>query len=202
MGARHADRLWMFAGAAVIVLLAVVSWFLLINPEKTETADLQAQTETARAQAVDIRKRIATLKKQKSDLSKLKATLAGYQEALPSDSGVPAFLRQLQAAGTELDVDVSGITVSTPSELENLAGVWALPIQLTAEGSAEHLSTFLDELQGAGQKRAVLIESANLTSTQDDDADADSGGKMSVSLAVQAFVAPPVGSGAPTVTTD
>jgi hypothetical protein len=49
MGARHADRLWMIAGAAVIVLLAVVSWFLLINPEKSETTDLKAQTETARA---------------------------------------------------------------------------------------------------------------------------------------------------------
>ncbi|MFI7541659.1 type 4a pilus biogenesis protein PilO [Actinoplanes sp. NPDC049599] len=202
MGARHADRLWMIAGAAVIVLLAVVSWFLLINPEKTETADLKAQTETARAQAVDIRKRIATLKKQKSNLTKLKATLAGYQDALPSDSGVPAFLRQLQASGTDLNVDVSGVTVSTPAELKDLPGVWALPIQLTAEGSADDLGTFLDELQGADQKRAVLIESANLTSPQEETESADGAEKMSVSLAVKAFVAPPVGSGAPTVTTD
>jgi Tfp pilus assembly protein PilO len=202
MGARHADRLWMIGGAAVIVLLAVVSWFLLINPAKTETSDLKAQTETAHIQAVDIRKRIAALKKQKSNLPKLKATLAGYQDALPSDSGVPAFLRQLQAAGTDLDVDVSGVTVSTPAELENLAGVWALPIQLTAEGSAANLGAFMDQLQGSAQKRAVLIESANLTTTQDDDSAADEDAKMSVSLAVKAFVAPPVGSGAPTVTTD
>ena len=202
MGARHADRLWMFAGAAVVAVLAAVSWFLLISPEKTETADLTAQADTARTQAADIRKRIVTLKKEKSNLTRLKATLAGYQDALPSDSGVPAFLRQLQASGTELDVDVSGVTVSTPSEVENLPGVWALPIQLTAEGSAENLGTFLQELQGADQKRAVLVESANLTSAQDDGSDADSSPKMSVSLAVRAFVAPPVGSGAPTVTTD
>jgi type IV pilus assembly protein PilO len=202
MGARHADRLWMVAGAAVIVLLAVVSWFLLINPQKTEAADLKAEAEQARSQALDMRKRIATLKKQKANLPKLKATLAGYQDALPADSGVPAFLRQLQASGTDLDVDVSGVTVSTPSEVENLPGVWALPIQLTAEGSAANLSTFLQELQGTDQKRAVLIESANLTSAQVEDADTDKAEKMSVSLAVKAFVAPPVGSGAPTVTTD
>ena len=151
MGARHADRLWMIAGAAVIAVLALVSWFLLISPEKTDTADLRAQTETARTQAVDIRKRIATLKKQSTNLGKLKATLAGYQDALPADSGVPAFLRQLQAAGTDLDVDVSGITVSSPSQLPGLPGVWALPIQLTAQGPAENLGTFLDELQGARQ---------------------------------------------------
>lgn len=202
MGARHADRLWMIAGAAVIAVLALVSWFLLISPEKTDTADLRAQTETAQAQAVDIRKRIATLKKQSANLGRLKATLAGYQDALPADSGVPAFLRQLQAAGTDLDVDVSGITVSSPSQLPNLPGVWALPIQLTAQGSAENLGTFLDELQGADQKRAVLIESANLTSAQNDETAADGTGDLSVSLAVKAFVAPPVGSGAPTVTTD
>jgi type IV pilus assembly protein PilO len=202
MGARHADRLWMVAGAAVIVLLAVVSWFLLINPQKTEAADLKAEAEQARSQALDMRKRIATLKKQKANLPKLKATLAGYQDALPADSGVPAFLRQLQASGTELNVDVSGVTVSTPSEVENLPGVWALPIQLTAEGSGENLSTFLEELQGTDQKRAVLIESANLTSAQVAEGDTDKADKMSVSLAVKAFVAPPVGSGAPTVTTD
>lgn len=202
MGARHADRLWMIAGAAVIALLVVVSWFLLINPQKTEAADLKAQTDTAQIQAVDLRKRIATLKKQKSNLARLKATLAGYQDALPADSGVPAFLRQLQASGTELDVDVSGITVSAPTEVENLAGVWALPIQLTAVGTADDLGAFLDQLQGADQKRAVLIESANLTNAQDIEADADGPTRMSVSLTVKAFVAPPVGSGAPTVTTD
>jgi type IV pilus assembly protein PilO len=202
MGTRHADRLWVIAGVAVIAVLAVVSWFLLINPAQTETADLRTQTETARAQAVEIRKRIATLKKQKSNLTKLKATLAGYQDALPSDSGVPAFLRQLQASGTDLDVDVSGVTVSAPAELESLAGVWALPIQLTVEGSPENLGTFLDQLQSADQKRAVLIESANLTSPQGAEADADGADRLSVSLAVKAFVAPPVGSGAPSVTTD
>lgn len=202
MGARHADRLWMIAGAAVIALLVVVSWFLLINPQKTEAADLKAQTDTAQIQAVDLRKRIATLKKQKSNLAKLKATLAGYQDALPADSGVPAFLRQLQASGTELDVDVSGITVSSPAAVENLPGVWALPIQLTAVGTAEDLGVFLDQLQGADQKRAVLIESANLTNAQDETDDADGPTRMSVSLTVKAFVAPPVGSGAPTVTTD
>jgi len=202
MGARHADRLWMIAGAVVILLLALVSWFLLIRPEKIETTDLTLQTDTARAQAVDIRKRIAELKKEKANLTKLKATLTGYQDALPADSGVPAFLRQLQASGTALDVDVSGITVSAPAELEQVPGVWALPIQLTADGTAESLGAFMDQLQSTDQKRAVLIESANLTSAQGDDSAADSANDMSVNLTVQAFVAPPVGSGAPTVTTN
>jgi Tfp pilus assembly protein PilO len=202
MTTRHADRLWMMAGAAVILLLGVVSWFLLIKPQKTEASELTLQTDTAHTQAAGIRERIATLDKEKAKLPKLKVIRAGYQDALPSDSGVPAFLRQLQASGTALDVDVSGITVSAPTELETLPGVWALPIQLTAEGTAAALGDFLHQLQGADQKRAVLVESANLTFAQDSAIGTDSAGKMSVNLAVKAFVAPPVGSGAPTVTTD
>lgn len=198
MRARHADRIWMIAGAVVILLLGLVSWFLLIRPQEIETDDLTLQTDTARSQANDIRKRIASLKKEQASLPKLRTTLKGYQDALPVDSGVPAFLRQLQAAGTDLDVDVSGITVSSPAEVAQVPGVWALPIQLTVDGTAADLGAFLDQLQGSDQKRAVLIESANLTLTDDSDQD----GEMSVSLAVKAFVAPPLGSGAPTVTTN
>lgn len=198
MRARHADRIWMIAGAVVILLLGLVSWFLLIRPQEIETDDLTLQTDTARSQAADIRKRIAELKKEQASLPKLRATLRGYQDALPVDSGVPAFLRQLQAAGTDLDVDVSGITVSSPAEVAQVPGVWALPIQLTVDGTAANLGAFLDQLQGADQKRAVLVESANLTLTDDSKPD----GEMSVSLAVKAFVAPPLGSGAPTVTTN
>lgn len=198
MRARHADRIWMIAGAVVILLLGLVSWFLLIRPQEIETDDLTLQTDTARSQAADIRKRIASLKKEQASLPKLRTTLKGYQDALPVDSGVPAFLRQLQAAGTDLDVDVSGITVSSPAEVAQVPGVWALPIQLTVDGTAADLGAFLDQLQGSDQKRAVLIESANLTLTDD----SDQNGEMSVSLSVKAFVAPPLGSGAPTVTTN
>jgi type IV pilus assembly protein PilO len=195
MGARHADRLWLIAGAAVIALLSVVTWFLLVSPAHTEASDLRAEADTTRAQATELRKRTAVLKKEKADLPELEATLAAYQDALPSDSGVPAFLRQLQDSGGKVGVVVSGIRVSAPAPQIDQPGVWALPIQLSATGSAARLGDFLDLLQGADQKRAVLIESAALVT--DDETKA-----LSLDLAVKAFVAPPVGAGVPVVTTD
>jgi Tfp pilus assembly protein PilO len=196
MRARHADRLWMAAGIVVVALLSVVTYFLVVKPQFDEATALSEQTTTAELQAADLRKRIVKLAADKSKLSALKTALAARQDALPADSGVPAFLRQLQASGSKVGVDVSGLTVGTPVPEKAVSGVWSLPIQLTAAGSPAQLGDFLNQLQGANQKRAVLIESAAL-STQ-----GDAGKVETLNLTVKAFVAPPVGAGAPVVTTD
>ena len=192
MGARYADRLWMFAGAAVIVALTVVGYFFVIGPKYAEADDVRGQAETIETQMVVLRKRIAELEKQKSSLAKYRAALKANQRALPSDPGLPDFLRQLQSSGDDVGVDVSGVTVSGAEQVGGSADLWALPITLTATGDADELGDFLEELQST-QPRAVLVESANLTSSGD--------AGTSISLSLKAFVAPPAGAGAPAITT-
>jgi type IV pilus assembly protein PilO len=198
MGARHADRLWIAAGAMVVALLAVATWFLAVSPQHADAAALRSDTETARAQADDLRARIVKLTADKASLSVLTKALNARKDALPADSGVPAFLRQLQATGTAVGVDVSGVTVGDPAPEEAVPEVWALPIQLTAEGTAERLGGFLQQLQGSDQKRAVLIQVADLSSFSEGPA----AGTLTLNLTVKAFVAPPAGAGAPSITTD
>lgn len=162
MRARHADRIWKIAGATVIVLLAVAGWFLLIGPKYAERDAVKNQTDATQTQLMTLRNRINQLKKQQSQLTALQAALAQKQTALPSDSGLPDFLNQLQRSGTATDVNVTGITVGAPVQQANLTAVWALPITLTADGSTANLERFLTSLQ-TGHARAVLIESASLT---------------------------------------
>ena len=200
MLARHVNRLWMIAGLAAIALLGLLTWSFAVSPQRTDAAALQAQTEVARDQANTLRTRTVKLTAEKANLPTLKQDLAARQAALPANSGVPAFLRQLQATGTSVGVDISGITVGDPAAVDTLPGVWALPIQLTAQGSVAQLDGFLKQLQGAGQKRAVLIEGANLTS--ESDAASGAAGSTSLNLTVKAFVAPPVGAGTPSITTN
>jgi Tfp pilus assembly protein PilO len=195
MRTRHADRLWMIAGAAVAALLGVVTWLLLVTPQHNETDELHGQTDEAVAQVGKLRKRTAELAAAHAHVDQLTRIRDARAAALPPDASVPAFLRQMQASGSAVDVDVSGITVGQPAEVEGVAGVWALPIELTAEGTVAHLGSFLDRLQSAGQKRAVLIESGELSG-------GDGEGQTGLKLAVKAFVAPPAGAGAPTVTSD
>jgi Tfp pilus assembly protein PilO len=203
MGTRYADRLWKIGGLVVVVVLLVGSWFLLISPKFAEADEVRAQTADTQTQLITLRKRISELKQQQANLTVMQAELRKKQKALPSDSGVPAFLRQLQASGEALNVNVTGVAVSAPVQQTNLPTVWALPITLTADGSADDLSKFLQGLQSSAQSRAVLIESASLTPQATGTAveGAPNAGTTSVNLTLKAFVAPPAGAGTPTITT-
>ena len=194
MAAKHADRLWMMAGAAVIVFLAVMSWFFVISPKYADADDVHSTTANTQIQIISLKKRIADLETQKSNLPQFKQALKRNQAALPSDSGVPDFLRQLQNSGDKVNVSVGGINVSAPSPVSGSATTYSLPITLTADGSATGLDAFLRQLQET-QPRAVLIDSANVT------AQGESAGVLTLSVSLKAFVAVPVGAGAPSITT-
>jgi type IV pilus assembly protein PilO len=188
MSARLVNQLWMIAGLAAVVLLGLLTWSFGVSPQRTDAASLEEQTDAAYDQANILRARIAKLEADKANLPALKAQREARKAALPANSGVPAFLRQLQATGTKVGADISGITVGDPEPVDATPGVWALPIQLTADGTPAQLDGFLKQLQAADQKRAVLIEIANLTS------EGSTTGSTSLNLTVKAFVAPPVGT--------
>jgi Tfp pilus assembly protein PilO len=200
MGARNADRIWLFAGAAIILLMTVAAYFLVIRPKYTEASDVRAQADDTQTQLIVLRKRSAELDRQLKQLPKFRASLASSRLALPQDSGVSDFLRQLQRAGDQVGVSVTGISVAAPAKSTVAPDVWELPINLNAEGDAAKLSLFLTQLQ-SGQARAVLVKSASFL--QGSDAAQGSGGKSepSLSLSITAYVAPPAGSGVPIVTT-
>jgi Tfp pilus assembly protein PilO len=200
MRTRHADRLWLIAGLAVVALLVTVTWLLLVSPQRTDAAQLREDTGTAETQAAELRTRTAKLAAAQARIGELTKTRDAQAAALPAGSGVPAFLRQLQASGSKAGVNVSGITVGMPAAEKEVPGVWSLPIQLTADGTVAKLGAFLDDLQGSGQKRAVLIQSAGLSTAGGEGTGATRA--TSLNLTIKAFVAPPAGAGAPTVLSD
>jgi Tfp pilus assembly protein PilO len=198
MGARNSGRLWVIAGAAVVVLLALVSWFFLISPKYAEASDVRGQVEDTQTQLITLRKKISELQRQAAQLPTFKAELQANQRALPSNAGIPAFLNQLQAAGDNVGVSVTGISVSAPLKSTAATDVWELPMTLTVEGDADRLSLFLTQMQSV-QPRAVLVKSANFTANES--AAAGGNAKPTISVGLTTFVSPPAGSGAPIVTT-
>lgn len=184
----HADRIWMIGGAAVALLLLAVGWFVAIKPKNAETASLKRQIAASEGNLRSLRSQLAELQAEQAKLPASRALLLTRQAALPADSGVPDFLRQLQDSGDEVGVDVSAVSVSTPERSKAISAVFELPITVTADGTAVNLGRFLDQLQ-TEQPRAVLIESANLSTAGGETPDS-----MSVSISLTAFVAP---TGAP-----
>jgi type IV pilus assembly protein PilO len=200
MGARHADRLWIGAGMVVVVLLVVATWFLAVSPQRAEAAGLADQTATSRAQADELRARIVKLTADKASLGTLTKALNNAKVALPADSGVPNFLRQLQTTEPAVRVEVGSVALGDPALDKTVPGVWSVEINLNATGTLSKLGDFLKRLQNTAQSRAVLVRSANLTGNND--AAPGNPGDWTLSFTITAFVAPPAVAGAPAVTTD
>jgi Tfp pilus assembly protein PilO len=195
MGVRHADRLWMLGGVVGAALLIAIGWFVAISPKNAQTDELVGQKETTETQLIVLRHRLGELEEESKKLPEYKATLKTNKAALPEDSGVPDFLRQLQDSGELVNAAVTGLTVSAPEPVTGTT-VYALPITVTVQGRPNDLGRFLDQLQRV-QPRAVLVESANMTTAGEEAA----GKGLTMTLAIKAFVAPKAGAPAPSVST-
>jgi Tfp pilus assembly protein PilO len=193
MGERNADRLWLIGGAAVVAVLVIAGYLLLIGPKYTQAAEVQLQVQDTQTQLIKLRKKISDLQEQQKFLAKYTAARDTNRKALPTTAGVSDFLRQLQTAGDNVNVSVTGVSVAEPVKSTTVADVYELPMTLTADGTADNLSSFLTQLQSV-QPRAVLVKSANLTQGNGTDV------QPSLNLAITAYVSPPAGSGAPIVT--
>jgi Tfp pilus assembly protein PilO len=194
MGARHADRLWMIGGVVGAALLIAIGWFLAISPKMAETDELRGQKETTETQLIVLRNRLSELQEDDKKLPQYKATLERNQAALPTDSGVPDFLRQLQDSGDVVNAAVTGVTVGAP-EQQGGTELYALPITVTVEGLPTDLGRFLDQLQRV-QPRAVLVESANMIAGSEK----GSAKGQTMTLAIKAFVAPKADQATPAAT--
>lgn len=188
----HADRLWLLGGAIGVVVLLAVGWLLLISPANAEADGYREQTEVSEVQLIALHKRLGELKEQQAKLPTYQAELRRFQQALPADTGIPEFLRQLEAAGDAVGAEVSNINVGVPAQ-ETGAGLTAfsLPITVTVDGAIGDMSPFLDQLQQV-QPRAVLVQSANLAAGEGAE-------KSNMTLTMKVFVAP-AGSATPSAT--
>jgi Tfp pilus assembly protein PilO len=191
--AHRKDRMWLLGGIVAMLLLVAGSWFLLISPKNAEADDVHSSADDASAQLVILKHQVAALKAESAKLASYKTQLKTNQMALPTTSGVPDFLRQLQDSGVAVDVDISNISVGAPEPSKAVPSVYELPISLSAVGTVADMSSFLKRLQEV-QPRAVLLNSVGLTESNPDTADPT----QTASISLLAFVSPPAGSGKPT----
>lgn len=204
------EQRWVIGGVVVALLVAVLGWILLVSPQRAETDSVNGQAADVRNDNLSWQAKISTLQSESKDMSTVTKALGLAQQALPSTSGVPNFLRSLQALGSRTGTDVVSLTVGAPTDVSTVAtgsngsnagngstataspttaapgaptgsGVYALTITAQVNGASDKLDAFLRKLQ-TEQPRAVLITHLVRGSAQD--------GATSLQLTMQAFVAP------------
>ena len=205
-------RLWLGGGTAVAVMIVLIGWFLVIDPELSAAATTRAETEAAQAQNVLMGAKNDTLKAQNDNVAALRTSLEELLAALPSDDGLPAFTRQLsEQAGPSVvltsivvgavapvaaEVAATGITpaIETTTEAGTTTGatpqtstdLLQVTITVAATGLGSDLLTFLQRIQ-TGPRR-VLVTGSQLTPSGDAEAGID--GQCSLSLTLTIFSAP------------
>lgn len=111
MKALDNKRFWILGGLVAALLIAAAGWFLLISPELDGASGDRATAQSVRDQNVSLESKVVDLKKQNEELPTYVASLKDALEALPADSGMPAFTRQITAQAAQAHVSVSDITV-------------------------------------------------------------------------------------------
>ena len=213
MSTRFQDkRLWLGGGAAIAILIVLLGWFVVIDPELSAAASTRAETDAAQARNAVMAAKNDALKAQNDNVAALRTSLEELLAALPSDDGLPAFTRQLsEQAGTSVvltsivvgavapvaaEVAATGITPAIETTIEAGTTTGAPPqtstdllqvtITVAATGLGSDLLTFLQKIQ-TGPRR-VLVTGSQLTPSGDAEAGID--GQCSLSLTLTIFSAP------------
>lgn len=194
-------RVWLGGGAAVAVVIAAVGWLLAISPELSSANDLRTQTASVQQQNLTLESKIAKLRLQNGNVNKLTVSLRAALNALPLDSGLPAFTRQLssQAARNRISlisvsagavIPVAATAAATPSTTvgASAAGLFMIPVTLVSTGSAGGQLALLQAIQVAGPRRA-LVNSTQLAPASGAD-NASIAGRCTMTTQLDVFSAP------------
>ena len=190
----HADRLWLAGGALAAAVLLLAGWFLLLGPRYAGTAATADRSAGVAVELAQLRHRLALLRQQSGNLAGYQQELARYSAALPGTAATADLLRELQAAGTATGTSV---TIGAPVQVAAGASpVYALPVSLTATGTAAQLELLLDQVQRI-QPRAVLVNNTDLVPVGQNGSLA---GPATLTVVMQAYLAPALAAPVPSAT--
>jgi len=126
------------AGAAALLLVLLVGWFLFVSPQRSKAAKLDTQIGEARTQLAVAEALLRGTDKRTADLARLTA-------AMPSDVRMPGILRELAAQAENASVRINSIT---PQAATPIGSYFTIPLSITLEGRYLNIARFLSLLNG------------------------------------------------------
>ncbi|QIK83576.1 hypothetical protein [Sanguibacter sp. HDW7] len=119
---RNPRKTWIAGTVIVSLVLVLAGWFLLVQPKRTQAAELNVQADGLVAANVSLAAKVATLRKQFAQLDDFKAELAALQVRLPFDGAVPRLIVDLDKLAEESEVMLTSASVGQAQEVATLTG--------------------------------------------------------------------------------
>jgi len=178
-------RLWL--GAAAIVLVALLVFFLVINPIRGDISQLEADIEAEEARIEAALAEIAKAEDTKNEGRRNQARILELAKLIPVEQEIPSLILEIQDLADKAGIDWIQITPGNISDA-GVGSYWILPLALQFKGTYFDVSDFIyrAEQMAAGPGRLLAVKSLVLNS--DTTAVAESG--LGVTMTLYAFLFP------------
>ncbi|MFC3687375.1 hypothetical protein [Aquipuribacter hungaricus] len=117
---------WSLGTAGLCVALTAGSWFLLVEPQRAEAADLRMQTVAAQGANTELEARIAQLELDFAERPQREAELAAIRQALPDQPALAQLVREVSSAGADSGVTVDSIVTGVATAVVDPAAAVAV----------------------------------------------------------------------------
>ncbi|MFP4636415.1 MAG: type II secretion system protein GspM [Nitriliruptoraceae bacterium] len=142
------NRLQIVLSSLVAVLIVVAFYFLVMQPQLDELAEVDEQIEAQQQEQVNLQSDIDRLRSVREDAPEVEAEVAAAEAIVPTDPSLPSALRQLQTAADDAGVVLGSVTTERPVDLEvGPDGLSAINVNLQLSGSYFQLVDFLRRVE-------------------------------------------------------
>lgn len=188
-------RLWVIGSVLAAILILALGWFLGIQPRLDEAGAAELERRNVAETNAGYEATLIELRELSANLPALERDLDAIRVEIPDAPELSTLLGQLNEIAVAAGVSINEVTANTPQLVEpelleplGVTDLVAIPVQISALGSTEGLSTFLRNAQFGPR---LLFVSSFTTSD-----DAETG---RVSLTGFIFVLPEEGAVLPSV---
>jgi type IV pilus assembly protein PilO len=130
-------------GVVGLVLVAGLTYFLVLSPKMLERDGLWQQNESLKTEVTNARATEATLREFRAEVAALRKRLDAAKERMPSEKEMPRLYRTLSDMATQSGINMALFQPRAPVEQ---AGFQEVPINVTAETGYHQLGGFFDRL--------------------------------------------------------
>ncbi len=179
------------AGAGIVVV-ALLVFFLLINPIRGEIGELNTRIDEENQQIARLNQELQLAESTRNDGRRNQARLLELAKMMPSSPEIPSLILQLQDLANKAGIKWTQIS---PGEGKAVDGTTyqIIPLSLNFEGNFYDVTDFIyrAEQMVAGPGRLLAVKDVGLTPLD------ATGVKLSVRMTVYAFMITPSAAPAP-----
>jgi Tfp pilus assembly protein PilO len=155
----HTPRATTIIGVASLLLIAAVSWTVVIGPEMSRLSAVRTQIQDTRDQNALLQVQLARLVKQSKDLDAVRGTAEALAAKFPPTADQPGLFEAVTEAAIDAGIGADGVTTLAPSPPvtggEPTAGV---PAQQPMKGGQLARQTVSISIEGSFQKTLRLLD--------------------------------------------